>query len=126
MESILGPEDQEDDWIGEAHSVALATAPDNGSDDEGDACPTADDLIKPQGMRRKRRTVSRIAAEEKERERLLATTGDECGGRGGELGRRLEALLSVDENGEGDVLQTRISAWDPEHDSEYEAEGEGE
>jgi hypothetical protein len=126
VESILGPDDQEDDWIREAHSVSLATAPDNGSDDEGDACPTADDLIKPMGIRRKRRPVSRIKAEEKELERVLATTGDECGGRGGELGRRLEALLSVDEEGEGNVLGTRITAWDSEHESEYEAEGEGE
>ena len=126
VESILGPEDQDDDWIGEAHSVALATAPDNNSEDEGDACPTADDLIKPQGIRRKRRPVSRIAAEEKQRERVLSTTGDECGGRGGELGRRLEALLSDDEDGEGNGVPTRNSAWDPEHESEYEAEGEGE
>jgi len=126
VESILGPDDQEDDWIREAHSVALATAPDNDSDDEGDTCPTADDLIKPLGIRRKRRPVSRITAVEKELERVLATTGDECGGRGGELGLRLEALLSVDEEGEGNVLGTRISAWDSEHESEYEAEGEGE
>ena len=126
VESILGPEDQEEDWIREAHSVAVATAPEHGSEDEGDACPTADDLIRPQGIQRKRRAFSRITAEEKERERLLATTGDECGGRGGELGRRLEALLSVDEDGEGNVVQTRISAWDSEHESEYEAEGEGE
>ena len=125
VESILGPEDQEEEWLREAHAVALATAPDNGSDDEeGDTCPTADDLIKPQGMRRKRRPVSRITAAEKERERVLATTGDECGGRGGELGRRLEALLSIDEDGVGDTLRTRISAWNSEHGSEYEAEAE--
>ena len=129
VESILGPEDQEEEWIGEAHHavVALATAPDNPSEDEeGDACPSAvvDDLIKPQGMRRKRRPVSRIAAEEKIRERVLATTGDECGGRGGELGRRLEALLSIDEDGEEIVVRPTVSAWDPEHESEYEAEAE--
>ncbi len=126
VESILGPEDQEDDWIREVQSVTVSTAPDNGSDDEGDACPTADDLIKPQGIRRKRRTVSRIAAEENERERVLSTTGDECGGRGGELGLRLEALLSIDEDGEDNILRTRISAWDSGHESEYEAEGEEE
>ena len=127
VESILGPEDQEDEWIREAHSVVGATVPDNnGSDDEGDACPTADDLVKPLGIRRKRRPVSRITAGEKELERVLATTGDECGGRGGELGRRLEALLSIDEDGEDNVGRTRTSAWDSAHESEYEAEGEGE
>jgi hypothetical protein len=127
VDSILGPEDQEEDWIREAHAVALATAPDDASeDDDGDACPSAvtDGLIKPLGMRRKRRPVSRTAAEEKTRERVLATTGDECGGRGGELGRRLEALLSIDEDGEGTVPRARISAWDSEHESEYEAEAE--
>lgn len=127
VESILGPEDQQDDWIREADSVAVATAPDNdSSDDEGDACPTADDLVRPLGIRRKRRPVSRITAEEKELERVLVTTGDECGGRGGELGRRLEALLSVEEDGEDSVVRTRIPAWDSAHESEYEAEGEGE
>ena len=130
VESILGPEDQEEEWIGEAHAVvALATAPDNASEDEEeDACPSAvvDDLIKPQGMRRKRRPVSRIAAEEKNRERVLATTGDECGGRGGELGRRLEALLDIDEDGEESVARPRVSAWDSGHETEYEAEAEAE
>ena len=126
VESILGPEDQEEEWIREAHAVALVTAPDNASEDEeGDACPSAvtDDLIKPHGIRRKRRPVSRIAAEEKNRERVLATTGDECGGRGGELGRRLEALL---EDGEETVIRPRVSAWESEHEheSEYEAEAE--
>nr|GAT51660.1 predicted protein [Mycena chlorophos] len=35
---------------------------------------------------------------EREREMMLDTTGDICGGRGGELGRRLEAWLTVSEN----------------------------
>ena len=42
---------------------------------------------------------------------------------------RLVALLSVDEDGDGgedNVVRTRIAAWDSEHESEYEAEGEGE
>ena len=36
--------------------------------------------------------------EEQKKEQMLMTTGDICGGRGGELGRRLEAWLSVDRN----------------------------
>ncbi|KAJ7051359.1 hypothetical protein C8F01DRAFT_1175148 [Mycena amicta] len=35
---------------------------------------------------------------EREKEQMLNTTGDICGGRGGELGRRLEAWLTVSEN----------------------------
>ncbi|KAJ6529127.1 hypothetical protein DFH09DRAFT_1285340 [Mycena vulgaris] len=65
---------------------------------------------------------------EREKEQMLDTTGDICGGRGGELGRRLEAWLTVSENGspeEGDG-----EPW-PNHDGDaenggYEAEAEAE
>jgi len=125
IESILGPEDQEEDWLREARIIAMTTGPDSdGEEDVGDACPSVDEVLKPHGVRRKRRAVSRVTAEAKERERLLATTGDECGGRGGELGRRLEALLSIDEDGDGIVHRPRNSAWGSEHEPEYEAEPE--
>jgi hypothetical protein len=129
VESILGPEDQEEDWLREARSkIALTTGPASDGEEEGDACPSVDvdEVLKPPAMRRKRRADSRVLAEAKERERLLSTTGDECGGRGGELGRRLEALLSIDEDGDGDgiVHRTRITAWGSEHEPEYEAESE--
>lgn len=125
VESILGPEDQEEDWLREARRIALMTGPaSEGEEDVGDACPSVDEVLKPHGVRRKRRAVSRVTAEAKERERLLATTGDECGGRGGELGRRLEALLSIDEDGDGMVHRPQNSAWGSEHEPEYEAEPE--
>ncbi|KAL1718341.1 hypothetical protein EV715DRAFT_201306 [Schizophyllum commune] len=41
--------------------------------------------------------------QEKEKEQMLDMTGDICGGRGGELGRRLEAWLTVNGNGDGQV-----------------------
>lgn len=44
-----------------------------------------------------------VVAVEKEREKLLNATGDFCGGRGGELGRRLEAWLYVNGDGDGRV-----------------------
>lgn len=46
-----------------------------------------------------------VVAAEKAREKLLNATGDFCGGRGGELGRRLEAWLYVngDEDGRVDI-----------------------
>jgi len=37
--------------------------------------------------------------EEQKKEQMLNTTGDICGGRGGELGRRLEAWISVNQEG---------------------------
>jgi hypothetical protein len=46
--------------------------------------------------------------QEKEKEQMLNTTGDICGGRGGELGRRLEAWLTVKGNGSGyEDLETK-------------------
>ncbi|KAI0746886.1 hypothetical protein C8Q80DRAFT_1121584 [Daedaleopsis nitida] len=44
-----------------------------------------------------------VVAVEKEREKLLNATGDICGGRGGELGRRLEAWLYVNGDADGRV-----------------------
>ena len=44
-----------------------------------------------------------VVAVEKEREKLLNATGDFCGGRGGELGRRLEAWLYVSGDADGRV-----------------------
>lgn len=50
----------------------------------------------------------KVVAVEKEKEKLLNATGDFCGGRGGELGRRLEAWLCVNGDAEGRVeLQRR-------------------
>ena len=40
---------------------------------------------------------------EKEKEKILDERGDFCGGRGGELGRRLEAWLVVNGDAEGRV-----------------------
>ena len=48
-----------------------------------------------------------VVAVEKEREKLLNATGDFCGGRGGELGRRLEAWLCVNGDSEGRIELAR-------------------
>ncbi|KAH8115884.1 hypothetical protein DFH11DRAFT_1506822 [Phellopilus nigrolimitatus] len=49
--------------------------------------------ISPSAVHDLRRMSQGSAAEELERERMLNVQGDICGGRGGELGRRLEAWL---------------------------------
>ena len=49
------------------------------------------------------RMIEEYGTVEKEREKLLNATGDFCGGRGGELGRRLEAWLCVNGDAEGRV-----------------------
>ncbi|TRM59631.1 hypothetical protein BD626DRAFT_559529 [Schizophyllum amplum] len=75
--TILGPEDAEDEWFGDADRARRATA----------RKPSAKLPFK----------------QEKEKEQMLDMTGDICGGRGGELGRRLEAWLTVNGNGDGQV-----------------------
>ncbi|KAJ7466727.1 hypothetical protein B0H11DRAFT_2159580 [Mycena galericulata] len=71
---------------------------------------------------------------EREKEQMLDTTGDICGGRGGELGRRLEAWLTVSENASPDDefderrLEADAAAHEANHALEnggYEAEAEG-
>ncbi|KZT10317.1 uncharacterized protein LAESUDRAFT_711535 [Laetiporus sulphureus 93-53] len=47
--------------------------------------------------------VKKVVEVEKEREKELVRAGDICGGRGGELGRRLEAWLHVSGDGDGRV-----------------------
>lgn len=49
----------------------------------------------------------KVVAVEKEKERILDQRGDFCGGRGGELGRRLEAWLVVNGDAEGRVELAR-------------------
>jgi hypothetical protein len=66
---------------------------------------------------------------EKEKEQMLDTTGDICGGRGGELGRRLEAWLTVSAIPEDGAGECKRWSDDDEDDKEncnngYEAEGE--
>ena len=60
---------------------------------------------------------------EQEKEQMLNTTGDICGGRGGELGRRLEAWLTVNgkngngnENGNGNGFHDEDSESDTSDD----------
>ena len=57
-----------------------------------------------------------VVAVEKEREKLLNATGDICGGRGGELGRRLEAWLYVNGDADGRVELGR--RWEGEGDDD--------
>ncbi|KAG6835620.1 hypothetical protein H0H93_016444 [Arthromyces matolae] len=54
---------------------------------------------------------------EKEKEQTLNTTGDLCGGRGGELGRRLEAWLTLNGIEEG---RTIAQNWEHDHEAHNE------
>ena len=67
--------------------------------------------------RRRKRAPLHATAAEKEREKGLSGDGDE-----GELGRRLEAVLTLHGNGDGSVR--RKKHWDTDYEDEYEAEAE--
>lgn len=58
-------------------------------------------------------------AEEVQKEKMLNTTGDICGGRGGELGRRLEAWLTVTG---GTEIPAVAQTWHGDGDEESHAE----
>ncbi|KAF9220763.1 hypothetical protein BS17DRAFT_713562 [Gyrodon lividus] len=105
VESILGPEEGEEEWFKDAESTV--------EDSEAPSVPSYDACVESEASfserssgallvasLKRRKQAGRIPLKkEKEREQMLTTTGDICGGRGGELGRRLEAWLSVNGNG---------------------------
>ncbi|KAH9896958.1 hypothetical protein C8Q73DRAFT_642052 [Cubamyces lactineus] len=152
VDSILGPEDQEDDWF---KTWDEAEPPSHGDPVDGD--DLLDDNAQHQQRQRQRSGPSSssppisgsptltastsegedalkrktgggappavpkvVVAVEKEREKLLNATGDYCGGRGGELGRRLEAWLYVNGTADGRVDLGR--RWEGEEGEEDEAE----
>lgn len=130
VDSILGPEEQEDDWfkswdeVGENPDSAAdgaqtpqspftsssPTLTESASDGEEaglgarrGSVGNANGAGKAKGGRSAVPQPVKVVAVEKEREKLLNATGDFCGGRGGELGRRLEAWLCVNGDAEGRV-----------------------
>ena len=103
VDSILGSEELEHEWYKEDHDPLRGcwTLSPRAEESElsGMKCK-----VPPAGVDLGR--VMKISSklpllQEKEKEQMLNTTGDICGGRGGELGRRLEAWLTV--NGRGHV-----------------------
>lgn len=123
VESILGPEEVEEEWFREldARDGIDATPPLDSADDSQTS--RSEDILVASLKRRKPAVKLPFATKEEEKEQMLNTTGDICGGRGGELGRRLEAWLSVNgiENGVTDASPV-VRRWDD--DKEYEAEVE--
>ena len=105
VDSILGPEENEDEWLkgldGSITRVGVQSPP----------VP-----VDGRSSVAKRKIVSKLPFEqEKEKEQTLNTTGDVCGGRGGELGRRLEAWLTIKGNEEGKLVRNRNRDHDPPH-----------
>lgn len=123
VESILGPEEEEEDWFKSWDGTCedqltpvysdTPSSPASGSptltestSDNEDAQKRAAKLDGAGTAKQKvqaRPLAKKVVAVEKEKEKLLNATGDFCGGRGGELGRRLEAWLAVNGDGDGRV-----------------------
>lgn len=122
VESILGPEDLEEEWFKEVNARARVV--------DGMSTPPIESAIHTNKRSRsetmlaaslKRLPPAKLPSFAKEdKEQMLNTTGDICGGRGGELGRRLEAWLCVNRITDG---TPSIRRW---HDEglEYDAEAE--
>lgn len=111
IDSILGTEEMKDEvWFRDWDKHPS-------SDDTGDASPplgtagprgpgltsAANEILSYTAPMARRTGLSFVNPlpfiKEKDLEKMLDTTGDICGGRGGELGRRLEAWLTVSEDG---------------------------
>ncbi|KAI0372046.1 hypothetical protein BV20DRAFT_940941 [Pilatotrama ljubarskyi] len=146
VDSILGPEENEEDWFRSWDEAEAGQDPEQYEDDavpdgSGDADADAERPAPPpsdsplvsgsptltastsegeDGMKQRKASGSAatlpkvVIAAEKEREKLLNATGDFCGGRGGELGRRLEAWLYV--NGDADGRVDIGRRWEGEED----------
>lgn len=149
VDSMLGPEEQEDDWFKSWDDVkdsAAAEGPQTPQSPLTSTSPTltesASEADGDEGKPRVARSGSggsvakavvnnpltarpaggaarpvKVVAVEKEKEKLLNSTGDYCGGRGGELGRRLEAWLHITGDSEGRVELPK--RWKGEHDEEH-------
>ncbi|KAG1871459.1 hypothetical protein F4604DRAFT_1769800 [Suillus subluteus] len=116
VDSILGPEDTEDEWFKDAECTADALSASSApvcAESQASSCGANSGALHAASFKRRKKAGHIPLKKEREKEQMLNTTGDICGGRGGELGRRLEAWLSV--NGDG----TRKN-WDEEYDAEAE------
>jgi len=100
VESILGPKEyEEEEWIKGPEDEAVSTE-DTGlqscvADSSARIAECESLSLSKQVLLPARNPKVPVLMKETEKEQMLNMTGDICGGRGGELGRRLEAWLTV-------------------------------
>jgi hypothetical protein len=121
IDSILGPEEDEDNWFKDAEletdDTHTLTSPTLSTSSDGSLREVA---ILVSTLKKKRKPSAMLpCVSALDKEQVLTTTGDICGGRGGELGRRLEAWLSVTGSEDGDSGPD-----DDDDDCAYDAEAE--
>lgn len=96
VDSILGPEEHEEEWFKTTTDSGEALRAMISSPHAELSASVEKTKLKAGDLRRAVKLSSKLPfVEEQEKEQMLNTTGDICGGRGGELGRRLEAWLTV-------------------------------
>ncbi|KAF9479473.1 hypothetical protein BDN70DRAFT_690228 [Pholiota conissans] len=150
VDSILGPEDFEAEWFKHTATIdpeslrAVVSSPGGGGDSSdqdvtyaatrrGGGTGTGKNKAKGStggrtqvgggGVRGAVKLSSKLPLlEEQEKEQMLNTTGDICGGRGGELGRRLEAWLTVSGNLQQHQHQTQHRDFSPSMDVDVNVE----
>ena len=123
VDSILGPEEHDEDWLKDLDRPPSvqgtgAQSPPHGLSDGRSLQTTVPVLAAPR--KRKSTRLPLPLAKEQEKEQMLVTTGDFCGGRGGELGRRLEAWLTINGIEEGHSIAMR---WERDHEPLNHARG---
>ncbi|KAF8799492.1 hypothetical protein BYT27DRAFT_7120349 [Phlegmacium glaucopus] len=108
VDSILGPEEFEHEWYKvssvDQDTLRATVGSPRAADNHSLGTSTEKYKVPHVGVSLSRivKISSKIPLlQEQEKEQMLNTTGDICGGRGGELGRRLEAWLTVNGNGNG-------------------------
>lgn len=124
VESILGPEEHEEEWFKDVESTVEGSEAPSAPSYDDKACIECDVscsalepcsvALRAAALKSQKQAGQMLLKKAKESEQTLTTTGDICGGRGGELGRRLEAWLSVNENGK----RRHVSS--DEHDTNVE------
>ncbi|KAG6909010.1 hypothetical protein DXG01_002396 [Tephrocybe rancida] len=107
VDSILGPEEHEDDWFKDLGATDMRA---------GVTSPPMSAGVLVSSLTRRKLPAKLPFAKEQEKEQMLNTTGDFCGGRGGELGRRLEAWLTINGIEEGRSI---ARGWERDHDSPH-------
>jgi hypothetical protein len=136
IDTILGPEDDEERWFLKETEVDVEDDVFHGAvnsppvaeyssmsltNDVGARAPVgATGMTLLQVAMSRRKPASKLPlpiAQEKEKEQMLNTTGDYCGGRGGELGRRLEAWLTVNGIENGQVHSPLMSRWNSDQET---------
>jgi hypothetical protein len=132
IDEILGPPEAEEEWLKltQSRPSVMNETGMNSTSDGGSPAGHIVPSYKRQasimnGAIGKRGATSSLpfVANQKAKVSVLNTTGDYCGGRGGELGRRLEAWLHVSETKAPKVVASR-KKWTEE--DEYEAGAEND